>query len=53
MEECLNHSYFASVRDLDKEKEAPKEIAFAFESEGDLSESRLRELILEEVDYFN
>jgi hypothetical protein len=41
------------VRDLDKEASAPKEIAFAFEHEGDLSEARLRELILEEVDYFN
>eukprot|EP00343_Euplotes_focardii_P002284 CAMPEP_0205806978 /NCGR_PEP_ID=MMETSP0205-20121125/10634_1 /ASSEMBLY_ACC=CAM_ASM_000278 /TAXON_ID=36767 /ORGANISM="Euplotes focardii, Strain TN1" /LENGTH=119 /DNA_ID=CAMNT_0053080601 /DNA_START=393 /DNA_END=752 /DNA_ORIENTATION=+ len=53
IEECLNHDFFASVRDLDKEKTAPKEIAFAFESEGDLPEKRLRELILEEVDFFN
>lgn len=53
IEECLNHYFFASVRDLDKESTAPKEIAFSFESEGDLSESRLRELVLEEVYYFN
>lgn len=52
-EEVLNHNFFASVRDLEKEKKAPKEIVFPFESEGDLPESRLRELILEEVDYFN
>lgn len=53
VDECLNHSFFASVRDLDKENSSAKEIAFAFENEGDLSEKRLRELILEEVDYFN
>jgi mitogen-activated protein kinase 1/3 len=53
IDECLNHPFFASVRDLDKEVTASKEIAFAFESEGDLSEARLRELILEEVDHFN
>jgi len=38
---------------LDKEQTASKEIGFAFESEGDLSEARLRELMLEEVDHFN
>ena len=53
VEECLNHSFFASVRDLDKENAAPSEISFDFESEGDLSESRLRKLILEDVYYFN
>mmetsp|Transcript_16392 Transcript_16392/g.18934 ORF Transcript_16392/g.18934 Transcript_16392/m.18934 type:complete len:175 (-) Transcript_16392:91-615(-) len=53
IDECLNHSFFASVRDLDKEQVAPHEVAYSFENEGDLSEERLRELILEEVDYFN
>lgn len=53
IEECLNHAFFASVRDLDKENCADKVLSFGFESEGDLSEARLRELILEEVDYFN
>ena len=53
VDECLNHPFFGSVRDLDKEVEAPNEIAFSFENEGDLSEARLRELILDEVEYFN
>ena len=53
VDECLNHPFLQSVRDLDKEITAPSEIAFKFESEGDLSEARLRALILEEVDYFN
>jgi mitogen-activated protein kinase 1/3 len=53
IDQCLNHDFFASVRDLDKENSAKKEISFSFEHEGDLSEARLRELILEEVDYFN
>ena len=53
LDEILNHDFFASVRDLEKEKTAPKEVAFDFEMEGDLSEERLRELILEEVDHFN
>lgn len=53
IDECLNHDFFSSVRDLDKEKKSSKELSFAFEGEGDLSEDRLRELILEEVDFFN
>ncbi len=53
LDEILSHDFFSSVRDLDKEKSAPKQIAFDFESEGDLDQKRLRELILEEVDYFN
>ncbi|CAI2361708.1 unnamed protein product [Moneuplotes crassus] len=53
LNEILNHDFFASVRDLEKEITSPKEIAFDFEMEGDLSEKRLRELILEEVDHFN
>ena len=53
VEECLNHAFFASVRDLDKETTAPTEIGFDFEKEGDLSEARLRELILQEVSHFH
>lgn len=53
VDECLSHPFFASIRDLDNETCAKKEIAFSFENEGDLSESRLRELILQEVDHFN
>jgi len=53
VDEWLNHPFFASVRDLDKEKTASKEISFSFETEGDLSEPRLRALLLEEVDFFN
>lgn len=53
VDEWLNHPFFGSVRDLDKELTAPEEIGFSFETEGDLSEDRLRKLLLEEVDYFN
>lgn len=53
VDECLNHPFFASVRDPDREVTAESEVAFSFETEGDLPEKRLRELFIEAINIYN
>lgn len=54
VEECLQHPYFGDVRDKSKESVAGEleMIDFEFESEADLNEEKLRELILEEIEIY-
>lgn len=49
--ECLEHPLFAEVKKPEKELDAEKPIEFDFEKEL-LDKTRLRELFLEEIDYF-
>ena len=49
--ECLEHPLFEEVRKKDKELVAEEAIKFDFEKEL-LDRDRLRELFLEEIDYF-
>lgn len=52
VEECLNHNFLAAVRDKSLETRAPTPVVLSFEKEVDLSEKRLRELFLEEINYY-
>lgn len=51
VDDCLSHPFFATVRKPEKELVAVEKIKFDFEKEM-LDKDKLRQLILEEVDYF-
>ncbi len=52
VDDCLNHPFLAAVRDRSLETVAPGVVKLDFENEKDLEEKRLRELFLEEVNYY-
>ena len=52
IDECLNHPFLAAIREKSVETVAEVAIGLHFESEADLSEKRLRELFLEEINYY-
>jgi mitogen-activated protein kinase 1/3 len=52
VEESLAHPYFSCIRNKALEEKAPSKVSFQFEEEGQLGEKRLRELIFEEIAYY-
>ncbi len=50
---CLDHPYFASIRQKSEETAASHPLNFAFEDEGELSAARLTQLFQEDLAYFN
>ena len=52
VEECLAHPFFSAVRDKSKERLAERGVELSFEREGELGEKRLRELYLDEINYY-
>ncbi len=52
IDECLAHPYLAAVRDKEVEKVAGAPVGLQFEAESDLGEKRLRELFLDEINYY-
>jgi len=53
VDQCLDHPFFADIRKKETELSAPGPVVFEFEEEGDLSQRRLTELFMEDVEYFN
>lgn len=51
IDECLEHPFMADVRKPDLEKVSDEQIDFAFEKEM-LDRDRLRQLFIEEIDYY-
>ena len=51
--ECLNHSFLQSVWVPEREDLDVTSLKFEFEFEGDLSESKLRQLLSEQIEYFD
>ena len=51
-EEALAHPFFESIRDKVKEITAKETVVLTFEKEGDLEAPRLRELFVEEINYY-
>eukprot|EP00831_Metopus_contortus_P026467 TRINITY_DN22515_c0_g1_i5.p1 TRINITY_DN22515_c0_g1~~TRINITY_DN22515_c0_g1_i5.p1 ORF type:complete len:137 (+),score=49.95 TRINITY_DN22515_c0_g1_i5:133-543(+) len=52
VDEALAHPFLAPVRDKKLEITSTSPVKLEFESEGDLGEKRLRELFMEEINYF-
>eukprot|EP00830_Metopus_es_P000636 TRINITY_DN10608_c0_g1_i1.p1 TRINITY_DN10608_c0_g1~~TRINITY_DN10608_c0_g1_i1.p1 ORF type:complete len:443 (-),score=88.28 TRINITY_DN10608_c0_g1_i1:93-1421(-) len=52
IQDALAHPYFTSIRDKGKEVLAKETIDLAFEKEGELDAPRLRELFLQEINYY-
>jgi len=54
VDQCLDHPYFATIRDKTKEMKAEKALSFDFdeEAESDLKEDKLRGLFLEEAAFY-
>lgn len=52
IEDCLSNSYFDQVRKPSKENARAAHVKFDFEFEGELEAPRLRELFLEEINYY-
>jgi len=52
VDECLEHPYLAAARFSDKEVECDNYIYLEIEKEGELRVDRLRELFLQEIEYF-
>jgi len=52
IQDCLDHPFLESTREKASEKTRETEIELMFENEKDLTERRLRELFLEEVNYY-
>ena len=50
---CLDHPYFASIRNKAEEIAAPHPLHFDFEDEGELPAPRLVQLFQEDLAYFN
>lgn len=53
VEQCLDHAFFADIRKPELELSAPCELSLPFEEEGDLSQKRLTQLFVEDLDYFD
>jgi len=51
-DEALAHPFFESIRDKTKEITSKEPIILSFEKEGDLEAPRLRELFIEEINYY-
>ncbi len=52
VDETLAHPFFESIRDKAKEVTAKETIILSFEKEGDLDAGRLRDLFVEEIQYY-
>ena len=52
VEECLNHPFLTSIREKSQEVLATAPVGLSFEAEGELAEKRLRELFVEEINYY-
>ena len=52
IDECLEHPYFAKIRRKEKETVSEAPVILDFEKEGELEEDRLRELFIEEINYY-
>jgi serine/threonine protein kinase len=52
VDECLEHNFFADIRDKEDEIVAGSKIDFDFEAKSYLSKERFKELIDEELDHF-
>lgn len=52
VDEVLAHPFFKSIREPSKETVANKPIELAFEKEGELNADRLRNLFIEEINYY-
>ena len=52
VEECLNHKYFQVVRTKEKESVADEPVVLEFEKEGELDFNRLRDLFIEECNWY-
>ena len=52
VDECLEHPYLNAARFADKEVECGNYIYLEIEKEGELKVDRLRELFLQEIDFF-
>jgi mitogen-activated protein kinase 1/3 len=50
--DCLNHTFLSPVRVAETEIQAKDQIQLEFEAEGDIPEKRLRELFIEEINYY-
>lgn len=50
--ECLQHPFLASVWVPEWEDQDVAELKFDFEDEGDLSETRLWEMLIDEIEHF-
>jgi mitogen-activated protein kinase 1/3 len=53
VDECLDHPYFKKIRNIEKELIAEKEILLDLEKEGDLNILKLKELFVNEIEYFS
>lgn len=53
IDECLDHPYFKSIRDIKSEIVAPEKIQFEFDKVDKLDIRTLKKLINDELNYFN
>ena len=53
VDQCLNHPFFADIRKKELETSSPTEILLSFEEEGELSQKRLSQLFMEDIEEFN
>lgn len=53
LEECLSHPFLSAVRIPEKEEVDTSDLRFEFEDEKNLDEGRLRELLIDEIEYFD
>jgi mitogen-activated protein kinase 1/3 len=53
VQECLEHPYFNSIRDVKSEIESPKKLDFDFDKNEHLYESVLRKMFNKELAYYN
>jgi mitogen-activated protein kinase 1/3 len=52
VEALLAHPFFAQIRNTENEVKSEKQVSFQFEEEQYLDEKRLRELFIEEIEYY-